>query len=506
MASPSNKLATSLEILHALQVDGRVAIRSKDLSRTHRERLVQNGFLQEVIKGWYVPSRPDESSGESTAWYAAFWPFVVAYLTQLKGDDWCLSPEESLALHAENWTVPRQLLVRAVKARNNVTALPHETSLLEIRLTIPDDKDIVVREGVRMYSLATALIACGPRYFIQEPTDARAALAIIRDASEILEPLLEGGHSKIAGRLAGAFRNIGRDRIADDIVSTMQSAGYDVRELNPFEEGQPIVLPIRAESPYVNRLRIMWQNMRGDVIEHFPEAPGQPKDSDVYIKQVEDIYVTDAYHSLSIEGYQVSLELIERVRSGEWNPDQIEADREHRNALAARGYWQAYQAVLESIKKVLAGDNAGGVFDGDHRDWYREMFAPSVASGLLKPADLAGYRNASVYIKGSMHVPPNCEAVRDAMPALIEMLKEETEASVRVVLGHFIFVYIHPYMDGNGRLGRFLMNLMLVSGGYPWTVVPLSMRDRYMAALEEVSVGKNIVPFTELLAELVAKK
>ena len=248
MATPSEKLASSLEVLHALQADGKVAIRSADVSRTHRERLIQNGFLQEVIKGWYVPSRPDEAAGESAAWYAAFWPFVVAYLNHLKGNVWCLSPEESLALHAENWTVPQQLLVRAVKARNNVTALPHETSLLEIRATLPNEKDAVVKEGVRIYSLPIALIGCGPRYFANKPTDARAALAIIRDASDVLEPLLEGGHSTIAGRLAGGFRNIGRDRIADDIVSAMQSAGYTIREQNPFEAGSPIVLPVRAES------------------------------------------------------------------------------------------------------------------------------------------------------------------------------------------------------------------------------------------------------------------
>jgi hypothetical protein len=50
------------------------------------------------------------------------------------------------------------------------------------------------------------------------------------------------------------------------------------------------------------------------------------------------------------------------------------------------------------------------------------------------------------------------------------LLHQEDEASVRGVLGHFMFVYIHPYMDGNGRMGRFLMNLMLASGGYPWTI------------------------------------
>ena len=58
MAKPSEKLAKSLEVLHTLQKRGVIAIRSSDLTRTHRERLSQNGFLQEVIKGWYiVPER-----------------------------------------------------------------------------------------------------------------------------------------------------------------------------------------------------------------------------------------------------------------------------------------------------------------------------------------------------------------------------------------------------------------------------------------------------------------
>ena len=503
MARASEKLAESLEVLHALQEHGVVAIRSRDLTRTHRERLIQNGFLQAVIKGWYVPTHPDETAGESTSWYASFWQFCATYLQHLKGKNWCLSPEQSLSLHAENWTVPRQLLVRAAKARNNITALPHSTSLLDVRASIPQDKDIDVKDGLRLFSLPAALIACAPGNFRHNPTDMRAALSMVRDASEVLDQLLEGGHSTIAGRLAGAFRDIGRDRIADDIINTMRTAGYGVRESDPFETQIPALLPVREESPYVNRIRLMWQNMRGLIIERFPKAPGLPKDTKAYLKHVEDVYVTDAYHSLSIEGYRVSPELIERRCSGNWNPNDDENDREHRNALAARGYWQAYQAVRESIGKVLNGDNPGTVVDDDHRTWYREMFAPGVTVGLLRSSDLAGYRNGPVYIRRSMHVPPSSEAVRDAMPAFFDLLREETEPSVRVVLGHFIFAYIHPYMDGNGRMGRFLMNVMLASGGYPWTVVPLEERDAYMAALEDASVSQNIVPFADFLAHLV---
>ncbi len=90
------------------------------------------------------------------------------------------------------------------------------------------------------------------------------------------------------------------------------------------------------------------------------------------------------------------------------------------------------------------------------------------------------------------------------MAALFDLLTHEPSAAVRAVLGHFVFVFIHPYMDGNGRMARFLMNAMLASGGYPWTVVRLERRAEYMAALEQASVNGDIKPVAALLARMVA--
>lgn len=506
MASPSEKLAQSLDVLHRLEdASGAGAIRAKDMTRTHRERLLANGFLQEVIKGWYIPSRPDEVKGESTAWYASFWRFCAVYLEARFRKNWCLSPEQSLSLHGGNWTVPRQLVVRSPRARNKVTKLPHGTSLLDLRAALPAATDKEEKEGLPIFSIESALIECSPQYFSSHSTDVRAVLAMIRDASGLLAKLLEGGHSTIAGRLAGAFRNAGRDRVADEISKTMSAAGYDVRETDPFMDRPSLVLPARETSPYVNRIRLLWQKMREPVTKCFPKAPGLPRNVGAYMKRVDEAYVTDAYHSLSIEGYRVTPELIERVRSGGWNPEANEQDREQRSAMAARGYWQAYQAVQKSIGRILKGENPGLVAEEDHRTWYREMFAPSVTAGLLKPADLAGYRNGQVYIRQSMHVPLNREAVRDAMPAFFGLLHEEKDPAVRVVLGHFVFVYIHPYMDGNGRMARFLMNLMMASGGYPWTVIPVGNRKTYMETLEKASVGEDIGPFVDFLSGLLRK-
>lgn len=102
-----------------------------------------------------------------------------------------------------------------------------------------------------------------------------------------------------------------------------------------------------------------------------------------------------------------------------------------------------------------------------------------------------------------MHTPLNPEAVRDAMPVLFDLLKTETDAWVRAVLGHFMFTFIHPYMDGNGRMGRFLMNVMLASGGYRWTIVPQNVRSEYMTSLEKASVKGDASDFAALLAKLV---
>lgn len=92
------------------------------------------------------------------------------------------------------------------------------------------------------------------------------------------------------------------------------------------------------------------------------------------------------------------------------------------------------------------------------------------------------------------------------MDALFNCLKNEENPIVRAVLGHFIFVFIHPYMDGNGRIGRFIMNLLLCAGGYPWTIVRLESRKKYLQALETASVNKDIIPFTLFLSKEMSVK
>lgn len=504
MVSPNEKLAASLGILHDLQKNGRRVFQSKEFSRVHRERLHRNGFLQEVMKGWLISSGPGEREGDSTPWYASFWEFCARYCEDRFGEQWHLSPEQSLLLHAENSVIPSQVVIHSPKGTNNNVELPFGTSLYDLKKSeMPSEADLTVRGGLRLFTPPAALVRVSETFIRQNPIETSVVLASIRDLSEMLRRLLEGGHTVVAGRLAGAFRRIGRPDQADEIVSTMKAAGFDARGNDPFLPAQAVGPLPSAVPPIVGRLRAMWESMGPKVRQVFPESPGLPADKEAYLRFVDEIYRSDAYHSLSIEGYRVSPGLIERVQAGQWNPDRNESDREDRDALAARGYWQAFQLLKRDVAEIIAGADPAALVRKSHREWYRELFQPCVAAGLIGPSAFAGYRNSPVYLRTSRYVPPRAEVVHDAMAALFDLLESEREPGVCAVLGHWLFGYIHPYPDGNGRMARFLMNAILASGGYPWTVIRVEDRIPYLAALDSASIDQDIGPFAGFIVERV---
>ena len=504
MASPNEKLAESLEVLKALQHGNRRVFRSDDLSRVHRERLVENGFLQEVMKGWLISSSPDAQASESTPWHASFWEFCARYCDERFGEQWHLSPEQSLFLHGERTVIPDQLVVHSPKATNNDIKLLFGATLYDLKVAeMPASAALTVRDGLRLFTPAAALVRVPESFFQLYPLETQVVMASLADASDLLRLLLNGGHSAKAGYLAKAFRQTGRGDFADEILRAMKGAGYDVRESSPFEAGQIFRKPSRHAASIVSRIEMLWESMRGKVLAGFPKAPGLPTDKESYLRFVDEIYRTDAYHSLSIEGYSVTPALVERVRQGGWDPEHDAGDRRNRDALAARGYWQAFQLVKKEIAKVIAGENPSALARAAHNDWYRQLFQPCVTVGLLDPGSLAGYRNIPVYLRGSRYVPPRWEAVRDAMPAFFDLLENEPEPSVRAVLGHWLFGYVHPYPDGNGRMARFLMNVMLASGGYPWTVIRVRDRKSYLSALDRASIEMEIHPFTTFIVRRV---
>lgn len=478
-------------------------VMSEELTRSDRELLVRTGWLREIIQGWYLLIKPDILPNDSTPWYAHFWDFLMVYLDHRFNQHYCLSAESSLDVLLEVSILPKQVVVIVSQGGGKARSLPFETSLLMYTdpKNIPEER--IEKRGLQIMSLPFALCRVSATYFQKNPKDAEIALRSIRTASELSQIIIQYNLKAAAGRLIGAYHFLNDSSMADRLEKDLISVGMQVVPENPFQQEKPLLKTIRPVSPYVARIEALWQGTRESIIANFLPSPGIANDVEKYMKNVEEIYESDAYNSLSIEGYQVTPELIEKVKQNHWNPMQHSAGMEQRNALAARGYYEAFQSVKNTVRKIITlNKNSGKILEEDLQDWYQGLFSPSVHAGLISANQLLGYRKHPVYIRNSRHVPPSELAIVDLMECLFKMLQEEPEASVRSVLGHYIFVFIHPYMDGNGRMARFLMNAMLASGGYSWIVIPLARRAEYMSCLSIADLEHNLLPFTNFIVDL----
>ena len=512
MATAQEKLAKSLSILKAIQDRGVRAIQvsqHKELTRVHRERLQKAGFLKPVISGWYLQSRPDEKEGDTTSWHATMEAFVAAYAEARFGRDWQLNAEQSLLQHSGETSLAQQIQIHAPGANNDVVQLPHGCSLVLYRIdrTSLSSDARSNPNGLRLIPLEDCLFRMGPAFYERHQEAAQIAFRRA-DVSELARLVLKDGSTTIAGRFVGALQAVGRVDDSRLVQTAMEAAGHHLRVTNPFAAPLRALAGDRMESPYVQRIRLMWTEMREPLLEAFEGVPiPAPKSVDSLLNDVRSRYVADAYNSLSIEGYRVTEELIEKVRSGDWMPDGDDHDRRMRDTLAAKGYFEAYKSVLTLIGQTLKGSlSPGEQLRKELPQWHLALFSSSVTAGIVTAVDLAGYRNRPIFITGAQHVPPPAQSLRHCMPLLMELLEAEESGAVRAVLGHFVFVFIHPYIDGNGRLGRFIMNYMLTTAGYVWTIVPVQQRAEYMAALEQASSHRNIRPFAQMLARLVTEQ
>jgi hypothetical protein len=106
------------------------------------------------MKGWLISSNPGAQAGDSTPWFASFWEFCARYCNERFGEDWHLSPVQSLLLHVENIIIPSQVIVYSPKGHNNTVELLFRTSLYDLKVPqLPSGNDPVSRNGLRLFLL-----------------------------------------------------------------------------------------------------------------------------------------------------------------------------------------------------------------------------------------------------------------------------------------------------------------------------------------------------------------
>jgi Fic family protein len=115
------------------------------------------------------------------------------------------------------------------------------------------------------------------------------------------------------------------------------------------------------------------------------------------------------------------------------------------------------------------------------------------------------YRSVQVFIRGVEWVPAAPEDVPRDMATLLSWYaknRKKVHPLVLAIYFHVGFETVHPFVDGNGRVGRLLMNFILHRNGLPMLNIPNERRLGYYDVLEEAQVNGNLRPFIEFVIEL----
>lgn len=210
----------------------------------------------------------------------------------------------------------------------------------------------------------------------------------------------------------------------------------------------------------------------------------------------------DTYHSTTIEGYRITREEVQAVIAGKSYQGRSPADTER--LMALKGYAQAFDWTLVRIRDAKPPVPRPQLTEAFILDLFVELWAPSVDAGVVTAPELRDWRNHAVQINGSDHVPAAWEKLRGLMTQFVTQLNEaDVGPLTRAVVGHWAFVHLHPFKDGNGRVSRLLMNYLLGSAGLPWTTIRAEERPQYFAALERAHIHEDIAPFAEFIASAV---
>lgn len=182
--------------------------------------------------------------------------------------------------------------------------------------------------------------------------------------------------------------------------------------------------------------------------------------------------------------------------------------------------------TLSETKVVLEGITIGGKSMVEHlevinhrnailflqeliadRESLSEWNIKSLHALILREIDNTNagkYRNENVVISGTSHIPPKHYEIVDLMQRLIEEYHNEwrnVHSVARAALLHGEFVKIHPFIDGNGRTSRLLLNFELMKNGYPPIIIKKEERARYYNALDLAHTTMNYEPFIALVSE-----
>lgn len=203
----------------------------------------------------------------------------------------------------------------------------------------------------------------------------------------------------------------------------------------------------------------------------------------------EEFLVEYTYNSNAIEGNTLTLQETALVLEG------ITIDRKPlKDHLEAVGHKDAFLYVQELVRDNIP---------------FSETVIKQIHTLVLmdRPEDRGIYRHIPVRIMGAYHTPPNPVIVPEMMGKLVaEFAKKKLHPIETAALFHLKFEGIHPFVDGNGRTGRLILNLFLMQNGYPPINVKFADRKRYYDAFDSYYRDNNASTMIDMIAKYVEER
>ena len=205
--------------------------------------------------------------------------------------------------------------------------------------------------------------------------------------------------------------------------------------------------------------------------------------------EISEEFLLNLVHSaLSFDDNDLQLEDVKNVLAGQYvgvNSEKVRRITNQKNA---------FLRIVQMAKEEVA------LTEDELKDLHQILM-----EGFNIPGGL--YRNVDISVKGSNHTPPSYIKVYDRMEKYINYIAEGPKEDVfeYIAYCHLQLAKIHPFLDGNGRLARLVLNYELMSNGFAPVIITADERDKYHVALEKFKVEKEIEPFKAYLKELELK-
>lgn len=217
----------------------------------------------------------------------------------------------------------------------------------------------------------------------------------------------------------------------------------------------------------------------------------RPLDLSIVKNLHEDLVLRWTYHSNAIEGNTLTLKETKVALEG--------------ITIGGKTLREHFEAINHKDAILFMEDLA------QKEDKLSEYSIKQIHSLILKNIDdenKGKYRTTNVIISGAEHKPPQSFEVQSKMQEFIKKYNENITKLHPIELASFVhieFVKIHPFIDGNGRTSRLLMNLELIKAGFPPVVIELEDRLEYYKALDIAHTENDYKPFLELMKKVVEK-